>query len=225
MTIYKAQVHLASISALPRDDVVNTLYFFRASDATGAQLDQLGDDISNFYLTDSGTQAAPLKSYLAHDRDYGTNKCRVDFYLMPATPGRTGPPVRSRTFTLGSPGTVQNLPQQDAVVLSFHGDLSGVTFPARHRGRIFLGPLNVTSMEEAAGGTAAQTVAALLQQDMGKAASHWLGSVAAGHGNSWAVWSHTDWASHTVVGGWVDDRFDTQRRRLERTSGRTTYTV
>jgi hypothetical protein len=219
--IYKAAVQLAANSALPRDVSENVLFWnFATTPGTGA-LDSIAAEIALFFNGTTGGVSASVGSYLARDRDYSTHACKVAWYAMPATPGPTGPPVHVSSWTLTDPGgTFRALPDQVAVCLSFHSNLTGVTTHlARRKGRIFIGPLNENTLEEIAGAVAPQTVSSVFMTDLGLSAKLHLRDNTASFGD-WSVFSRVDWAPHTVTAGYVDDRFDTQRRRLERPDSR-----
>jgi hypothetical protein len=210
-------------SGRPADTDEITLSFQRASVATSADFDNLLVDIQAFFNSTFVGQHHPISDYLSYDRDYVASHCKVDFYHRPVTAGPILSPVATRSWTLSAPAAgKQSLPDQVAVVNSFHADLSGVptsdgtTRPqARRRGRFYLGPLNTLALQGVAGAVAAQVVSSDLMNDLVGSSRAWLLNAPAANGWVWEVWSKTDWAGHPVVGGFVDDRFDTQRRRLE----------
>lgn len=223
MTTVKASIHLAATTGLPRDDVVNTLYFTKTGTPSSGDYDALGLAISHFYNTTADGSALSIAGYLGRDRDYGTNHCKTQFYVVPSSPGPTGSPVHTYSWSLIDPGVHVTLPDQVAVVNSYHSDLTGVTNPKRRRGRIFLGPLNILALEESGSALGAQTVSAGFMADIIRSTTLILSAQTVSAGWTWVQWSPTDWTARTVDGGFVDDRFDTQRRRLERTTGRLTW--
>lgn len=217
---------LPANSALPRDEVELGFYTNFATVPSNTDLDNVAIDVTNLFNFTRAGQTNTVGHYLARDRDYATNAAKVKHYAMPSVPGPTGPPVHVSSWTLDSPGsTITPLPEQDAVVLSYHGTLVGVTTHlGRHKGRMFFGPFNTLALEESSGGIGAQTVSSDVLRDLTAAAAG-FGPALTAHGFTWSVFSRTDWTNHDVVGGYVDDRWDTQRRRLQESSGRTLFTV
>jgi hypothetical protein len=149
------------------------------------------------------------------------------------------------------PATVENLPTQIACAISMHADLSalaeigptvatlptpdravdfgapathsGKTKPrARARGRVFLGPLTTLCAETDAGDGRVNVTAAA-QADFAGAIVRLADALLAVTGYL-AVWSRRDAMLRQVTGGWVDDRFDTVRRRNEAAESRNTWT-
>lgn len=224
MPDYKVSVILAAGSGLPRDAVQNTMYYAFSTVPSSGQFDALGGVIRDFYTQFISGGTNRVKDYLADHLDHSSNAAKCLFYLMPGSPGPTGTPVHQFNWTLTAATSVgANLPDQVAVVNSFHGSLVGVINAARHRGRFYLGPLSTNALQLLSGTGAPNTVSATMATDVTKASQQYLSVAAAAVGWDWRVWSQADWTPHSVVGGYVDDRFDTQRRRLERTTGRTTW--
>jgi hypothetical protein len=85
---------------------------------------------------------------------------------------------------------------------------------------LYLGPLSNISLELESTTNRVRVIAAARATIAGAAAR----LIDSTHGD-WMVWSRTDSAVHSVVGGFVDDAYDIQRRRGERAVGRTTFGV
>lgn len=125
-------------------------------------------------------------------------------------------PVYDGTFGMGDFAPPAQLPDEVALCLSFHGQFASGIKSARRRGRVFLGPW-AASQVEPTGGTNGRPLAALV--DAVKAAADTLmgynddliGGVA--NGVQWGVRTDQDDLTAPVVGGWVDNSWDTQRRR------------
>lgn len=213
--LIKAQVELQRTSGLDEDVVMNTLYF-RGPDAMTP--------------VDAATlvHGQLLVFYHAID-EYLSNllngNVHVKYFDMRDAEPRI--PVLEDDMTLitddGDP-----LPAECAVCLSYAAAIpSGEPHPGYFRGRIYLGPLaqaSVTpflsdvSIKDAA--AAAITAAAQVM------AFDEVGSI------EHCVYSKTldatasiDASFNPVVRGWVDNALDTQRRRGQAASSRTTYTV
>lgn len=224
MPIVRAVAKLAARTGLPRDDADLTFHYSFATTPGSSDYDNLAGVISFFLNAPPSGHTDHVRDYISQDRDTGTGHCHVVFYLMPSTPGPTGAPVHTTAFTFsGGSIPAAPLPDQDAACLSFHADLTGAVHPRRLRGRVFLGPLGSLALEEGSGGIGAQSVSSNFLSVATASAHAELLLDAASFGWTWVVFSRVDWAGHTVVGGYMDDRFDTQRRRLQKPSGRVTF--
>lgn len=223
MPTYKHVIHIPARTGLPRDDAINTLYFQTPAALDNAGHNALSAIVASFYDHHPAGHGTGINDYMDPDRDVTTNAARVDAYLMPTTAGPLGAPVHSLPFTWSAPfANLQPLPDQDAVVMSYQGDMTGVTNARKHRGRIFLGPLQANSMQESAGGLGAQSVSGTMIAIIIASAQEILGVAAEALSTSprWVMWSHTDWAARPVVQVSVDDRFDVQRRRAQKATSR-----
>jgi hypothetical protein len=107
------------------------------------------------------------------------------------------------------------LPPEVALVTSFKAAPVSGQPPARRRGRVFIGPLSQGALSNTTGRPTEGVLNALslasfqLLQDS-EATGDW----------SWTIWSPTDNAAREVFEGWVDNEFDTQRRRGIRATNR-----
>jgi hypothetical protein len=239
MSAILAAVHLHDINGMPADDSINT---FAISDGStgGSPLDlctEVSGPLGLFYTGGS----APVSSFLSSSLDIGTMKADIVYYqlaptgsVVPVTP--LGGPLLTTHFSLGTGGG-SSLPREVAACLSYHADMTGLpedvpggapgpagdTHPAaRHRGRIYLGPLANNALGAGVNGpgvysglrTSATNAAASFMSAMGAIA---IGPV------RWCVWSRVNHALYPITGGWMDDAFDTQRRRGIEATQRTTF--
>lgn len=237
-------VHLPDNNGLPADDTVNTFCFQDVAPGTTpyALAEAVIPLLGEFYNTATG--GGPLCSFLGDSLSRASNACTVVAYqlaatgsVVPVTP--LGGPVTSSSITLGAATAGSDLPRECAAVLSFAGLHSGIaedvpggvpgpkgdTHPAaRHRGRVYLGPLNISAL---GAGTNGPGIAAGMRNSM-VAAGHTLGNsvtLLPGLTSSWCVWSRVNHALYPIINGWADDAFDTQRRRGIKATNRTTWTV
>jgi hypothetical protein len=153
--------------------------------------------------------------------------------MVPVTP--LGGPIATHLWNMTGPGGgTTNLPRECAVVLSLAAAHAGVaedvpggvpgpkgdTHPAaRYRGRIYLGPLNLAAVTQAAD----SPVVNVSMQVAATGAAYALNeavNVLAGDTSSWVVWSRKDHLLRSITGGWCDNAFDTQRRRGLKASSR-----
>jgi hypothetical protein len=95
-----------------------------------------------------------------------------------------------------------------------------MTRPAsRHRGRIYLGPVNELAFSTDGNGRV--KVSTPLIDTLKAAASTLNGALSA---TAWSVWSRANAAMYSVVGGWVDTTPDTIRRRGPKPAGKAFWT-
>ncbi len=213
--------HIRSTSGLPRDDAVNN-YHFSCDSAAAAENAALAagwvhDDVygssPNIASSFSNTRATTMDLFAYFTDD-----------LTGRTP--TGPPILHTTpFTGGASTTT--LPLECAICLSYHGDMTGLseevglTRPAaRHRGRIYLGPWGVSALNSGAGGPS--VASAILGQIVAAGAALKARRFPLDSGG-WCVWSKANANLYQVVGGFVDDEFDTRRSRQRRALARTSF--
>lgn len=205
MTVLRVQAAIPRDTGLPEDVSVNTWHFLTdpgpASDsvreAIFTALGTFYTSVQNFF---SAINASPI-TMRAYDMNDPKPRAIIDERSHPITPSVSA-----------------SLPEEVAIAISFQGArLSGVP-QARRRGRIYLGPVTatpaVTGGRVRIGGTdlTALRNAANALLTASNTAADW----------SWCVLSTTpsipsggDFSLNAtiVTNGWVDDTFDTQRRR------------
>lgn len=204
-----AQVTLERDGALPEDAVVNTWHFENdtevGTDTFARDQDGLRDRLVEFYqglqaifssiLTGNGT----IKLY-----DWDDDIPRV--------------PKLEDTFTF-TPTTGVVLPAEVAICLSMEGERESGVKMARRRGRVYLGPLSGEVVAVTGTPADAKVHPSYRTQILTHATDLAVGSSSGSF--RMAIWSptetreggSTDDAWNDVVRFWVDDAFDTQRRR------------
>lgn len=226
-----AQVRLARTSGLPEDVVVNTFHFLTASDPVdGTDAALITTRIENFYKVAGDATVNAVQTYLSNVLATSGHEIRV--YDMGLPEPRT--PIRTLAMSL-TPGSAA-LPSEVALCVSYRRPLISGVDPARRRGRIFVGPLSTA----AAGATSAGDVRpiAAFQNSLAFAAQD-LATPTTGS-PAWSVYSAPA-AAYTgkdgqpipanpgdldaIVTVWVDNAFDTQRRRGAAPTSRVTLTV
>jgi len=120
-------------------------------------------------------------------------------------PEPRAPIVESTIALVPSAGTP--LPPEVALCLSFRGNYVSGVQKARRRGRVFLGPYLAT-----ANSSSGRPTAGLIDKTS-TAAGVMLTSSNASAETTWDVFSRVSSTPTQVVGGWVDDDWDIQRRR------------
>lgn len=211
MPIVLATVTLNMTSGLSADAVNNDFVFQTANLTT--DIDTIENALDAFYNDNDAPAIFSIASRLSSRVSRLAGGLVYDFYdittFLDGSPHGSPFDTRSSQLLDASSATL-SLPSEAAIVLSFHADLTGVpeevgaTRPrARRRGRVFIGPLNAN----------ATTDAGLVEDQIRisvNAAGNFLKDSS---GVDWRVWSRMDATTRAVVGGSVDNAFDTQRRR------------
>lgn len=239
-------VHLPDANGMPADDTINTFITGSTGGSGVGVMDAIDGALPHFYNTAPAGGMNELAHYMALSLDRTANACTMVHYLLAAgaavDPGignHLGAPARITHWTLGAGGAGSaDIPRECAAVLSLYADLSGLaedvpggapgpvgdTHPrARHRGRLYLGPFQANAVGSGANGPGIN--AALRDTATTAARVFALAISAALEGLAWRVWSRKNGLAPVIVGGWMDDAWDTQRRRGIGASTRTAWTV
>lgn len=199
MALYRAQVTIPMDTGLPEDAATNTLYF--DADTIGA-LDDVHTALNAFYVAIDGLYSSLVD---------GT-EVRCDYYQLSDPEPRA--PVKSNGFTTLTTDSSAS-PPEVSLVLSYQGArISGLP-QARRRGRIYIGPLGggLTDRPNEIGQINPLVAAADTLLAASAAAATW----------TWAQYSPTNGTGIDVTDGWVDNEWDTQRRRGRVATSRTTF--
>lgn len=202
MATRRYQVALAGDSTLPRDKVVNTLYFnHTALEPDDEDLEQMCLDLANAYdnwWTGAGVREITVKAY-----ELG------------------GPPPhipRAEKVINAGLAPSANVPREVAICLSFH---DGQNRP-RHRGRIYLPVFTCGAVGSIRDQLQQRPTSTLRDRVMIMADQ--LKNIG-GVDVDWCVYSGLDQAGRKVQYAWVDDEWDTQRRRGLKPTTRTAAAV
>jgi len=204
MSILRAQVIIPATSTVSEDAVTNTWHFNVTGDeeTTAANITS---DLAAFYEA--------MDTYKSDLQSWTTN--RVKWFNMSDPEPRV--PILDTTMSLTGASSSQSLPHEVTAVLSFHGTYASGASQARRRGRIYFGPLNTTVMTDSGHFASAFCTALATAGDV------LLATSVADTDYDWAVYSPTAGLSYPVVGGWVDNAPDIQRRRGFRATSRTLF--
>lgn len=217
-----AKIEMKHTSGLLEDTCVNTLHF--GGSPVGANFLAITQAIDQFYNQVHSGSGRALSEFLSSELSRA-DLVQVKYYEdkpkpAPGAPSLPNLPVATGAFFLQPPiSQGNNLPEEVAVVMSFQGPpLTGVSQASR-RGRIYVGPLIIAALT-GGGRPTASFIAGLVGagQRLNDA------SAVAGGANEWGVYSPTNDTFTPVTNGWVDDAADTQRRRGQSPTLRTTWT-
>lgn len=220
-----ARVILEGASALPEDRFVNDWSFTETGTLDPTTFTDILTMLAGFYTGVSPTTGRALHSFIsnAHNRVAGGLLAIYNATGKeaggPANP--LGSPIFETPFLIGPSAAAATLPTECSAVVSMHANLTnvqeetGTTRPAaRRRGRVYIGPLNtdaITADQDSAhlSSSFIQTVVDQFQSfnDFGAPVL--------------SVWSRADAVFRPVVGGFVDNAVDIQRRRGQEATSRT----
>lgn len=225
--VYKTVVRLPYQSELPEDLAVNDFYFLgtNAGSDLATDVTSLTTRLLAFYNNIPTGQTKQISDYIGDQVLRTVNACSFSYYFSPdiaPPPTQWGSPDAVVNWTIGPDDNVGVLPAEVAIVASFHGDLTDIPETAanptpppaiirpasRRRGRIYLGPLNT-----AAGAQGGPNNDLLLSTVSAVVVAAMADLEADNDDLQWVVYSPTGGELHQVVGGYVDNAFDTQRRR------------
>lgn len=209
MTVLRVQVSLESASGLPEDAAMNVWHFNSASDHVG-DAEEIHNTLDTFY------------NAIAEIYSTNTITGNVDVKVFDLVDVPPRVPIFTDTFEMVGLGEADALPTECAICLSYQAEPESGINQRRRRGRFFLGPLDAGTSTTAAGLVRVTTAATIL---IGEEAN-----VVRNAGNllttfKWVTFSPTSagtppWtlgelagAAAVVDNGWVDNAFDTQRRR------------
>lgn len=202
MPLYRTQVVLATNDNVAANFATNTWY---CTAGTPTELLGFNSAVLAFY----GSIAAIFGNMMKP-----TDQISWKSYDMNDPEPRA--PILSASSTI-SPDNTNTLPAEVALVLSFQAVRVSGSPQARRRGRVYL-PFLKSSQNGLDGRPSGTLVAALASAGdvlvtSSKASVTW----------KWTVYSPTDNVSRPVTDGWVDNEWDTQRRRGRVRTSRTLF--
>jgi len=203
---------LKAISGIKDDDAQNTWAFQNPSTSAPT-------DVATAAFTKLATFYSNIGMFIGPsiDRTAGIHTLTAyDLAAQLETPGAgLGTPIATGTFTITAPTVSVGLPAEVSTVLSFHASLVGSvvevgsTRPrSRRTGRVYIGPLSLGTATGSGPNFETRPTTGW-QTSLKNAAVALL----TGADAIWSVYSRVDHVLRAVDGGWVDNAFDTQRRR------------
>lgn len=199
---YLAQVFIPHDNGIVKDGIVNTFSFIGPDIPQEPDVSMLKTRLTDFYSKFTAPATVPLTSFLSVNMNPPGAKLKV--YRRDDVPPRV--PVIDTALPLSASGNGA-APHEVSLVISFRAAAVSGTPQARRRGRIYLGPLADQAIANADGD--GRPTASLI--NAAKTAPKTL-ALASDALWTWVVWSSLAGPA-TIVAGWVDNSFDTQRRR------------
>lgn len=223
-THHRVQVTVPKTSAIPADAINNTWHFILDNSDAETFAGQVETALDGFYTAINGIWAT--------DMDWANGT--YEWFNLATSRPRLAWRTTTMSVTAGDESLKKDLPAEVAIVLSFRAAYASGVNSQRRRGRLFLGPLayfpsaNVDLKRPTSGSLGViQDAANDLLAASQDAAGDW----------TWCILSRSDFgglaigerpeegepfpenpallagAMHEVVAGWLDDAWDTQRRR------------
>lgn len=220
MSIARADVVIPYFTGLPRDVSVNTFHFNTLGDWDEGAFSAIYAALSALY--NANIAGNSISAFLANcvKRSPGA---LVKIYDLADPKPRT--PLYENTFSLTAAAWAGDLPMEVALCGSYQAVPLAGAKQARRRGRVFFGPFNTGALASSGstssfavphGGLITRISAGLdqLASTMGPLADV-----------TWGVYSRVASSFAYADSGWVDNDFDTQRRRGPRATARTIWTA
>jgi len=201
-------ITLPSTSGLPIDDVVNT-WAIGYGEITEARGDAIADAFATFYGT--------MSNWIANTVSRGEF---TSLKIYDTTNPEPRLPIYQNVIVL-EPHGGNPLPREVALCTSFRAEYVSGSSNARRRGRVYFGPLT----DDAIGDTGRPSE--LLLTALSNATETLTNDLAAIDDAvvGLSVYSRVNELAYPVIAGWVDNEFDTQRRRGLRATSRNTWSV
>lgn len=203
MVNYRAQVTLTTTDNVAANFITNTLHFSAVDDTDLPDIETA--------LTAMYNGFRPFMSTLLN---VGGHKYK--WYNLEDPVPRA--PVRETTWTFSSALSGTPLPPEVALCVSFQADKISGENQARRRNRIYVGPFSTAMV-----GTSGR-VDSSAQASIRNAAQGLLTASAGAADWTWGIFSTLEIGLAEVADGWVDNEFDTQRRRGRPATARNTFT-
>jgi hypothetical protein len=198
-------------SQLAEDNFVNTWHFRKASGIV-TDYDNVKDMLVDFYSAVPAGTGLAIKDFMCQSNLSGNFTVKA-YHLTDPLP-RT--PAYEFSDSIELPTEIA-MPTEVAAVMSFQAEPASGENQKRKRNRVYIGPF-ATGICGEYGHITPDLVETMLFA--GKA----LFNASEGSANwHWNVYSPTDDEAYEVYNGWVDNAYDTQRRRGTRATARGYY--
>jgi hypothetical protein len=210
--LYSWQWSWQANSARPEDAITNTFHFINTDTVT--DYDNVRDMLVDFYTATNLEKPVAIREYMSQGSITGEYVLKA-YALEDPKPRQ---PVITYQGSFSPPNT-PTLPSEVALVMSFQAELESGEIAARRRNRVYLGPFGEAA-NKVIGRPEDELVQCMLFSgkqliEASSASLRW----------TWVVYSPTTDQAYPVNNGWVDNSWDTQRRRGLYYSQRGTYTI
>lgn len=237
-TVVALVARLAASSGIPADTAENVFHVGSFLDPGTIDPAPLMAAVRDFYIVDQPGQTNFVGNYINESVSRVANACTVLAYASDDLTGATpfGGPIGTLSFGMVGASTGSGLPQEVAATISYNADVAGVPAsqanptppPAtirpqqRRRGRTYIGPLqNVAGAE-----VASQFLpTATFMTDLTVAFKAMAEAINDPPDTYFGIWSKADAEVWQAIEGYVDNAWDTQRRRGIEASSRTLFTI
>lgn len=215
MTVLRAQIRFESAHD-DEDDMMNVFHFV----GQRAEADNGADMVEDFYAS-AGSASAPLGA--SFNSTVLTGAYEIKVYDLEDPKPRA--PIYDRTGQVNGSGINAPVPPQCSVVMSFHSQNQSGVRVQRLRNRIYIGGWGAGALAD--GGYVHDNIVFAIQT----AAEDLLAASQASINLSWCTFSPTlaagsndiEDGAFPVVGGWIDNSWDIQRRRKINASQRSVW--
>jgi hypothetical protein len=208
MGLLEVVARLPFVGGLERDVSENTFWFSTPGSPDGDNYAEVITNVTQFYNEPpSGGGSNSIGYYLSSV--ISRTACELVVRSIDVATGAQLTDNVHSAFTLDAAGTTNNLPLEVSLCLSFKGSRTGA--PAgRTRGRVYVGPLQTAT---ATTGGAAYPIPTTTFVNLLAAKADDVKGVGEGGECPWVIYSRSDREVAIVEGGWIDNEWDTQRRR------------
>jgi hypothetical protein len=201
----------------------NSFYFADGTNTAEDMFTFWADKLQTFF-DDTAAGGPVIGQFMSNYID--RTMCSMAGYVEGTGP-HTGPPFAETALTLPDSDGTTDLPLEVALCLSYRAAAVTGVPQARLRGRIYVGPLTAGAITELTG-THRPTPASTFVTALRNAAGLLLASSGTGIDGAWSLLSRKQATTggtpfNHIVGGWVDNEWDTQRRRGADPTTRSTW--
>lgn len=213
-----AQVTIPNKDELNADAIVNTFNWTGVDDVED-MCTAILSRLQTFYNTAPSGSTNQLSKFMSTELNFPGARLKI----YDASDPEPRVPVFDESMGLsqGTPVATSNLPGEVSLCLSYSAKTVSGGNRRRRRGRIYIGPLNTAAADTSSNVAARPNVnfqTCLKGAGLALAEASTLGA-------SWVVWSRKSSSAAVIHEGYVDNAFDTQRRRGVAPTSRMTWEV
>lgn len=202
-------------SLLPEDYIVNTWHFRWMSGIPVGDFNNPLDMVDDFYFAIAPGNSVTLSSRMPSIVFTGT--CWLRLYNMSDPEPRA--PIAERTKTSFPRSSADALPRECALVMSFQAENQAGIPQRRRRNRVYLGPFAEQDNDSA--GRPSISLRGIIAR-AGKQLVNASDTSAFWKWNINSSYSSGDYVP--ITNGWIDNQWDTQRRRGPKSTERSVFT-